>query len=108
MYAKDLSEPKYQFSIKNREDAGIKNLDDSSAFIEYSNIMDDSHNNIDDYNTRRKRKVLIVFNDMVADVMTNRKFQAIIKELFSRCRKLNTSFVLMTHSVILVFQKKPD
>ena len=70
--------------------------------------MGDSHNNIDDYNPKRKRKVLIVLNDMVADVMTNRKFQAIIKELFSRCRKLDTSLVLMTHSVILVFQKKPD
>ena len=40
LYAKDLSEPKYQFLIKKREDAGIENLDDSTAFIEYSNTVD--------------------------------------------------------------------
>ena len=49
LYAKDLSEPKYQFLIKKRQDAGIKNLNDPSAFIEYSNTMDDVYNNIDDY-----------------------------------------------------------
>ena len=70
---KDLSEPKYQFLIKKREDAGIKHLDDASVFIEYSNTMDDVYNNIDDYNPKRKRKVLIVFDDMIADIMTNTK-----------------------------------
>ena len=84
MYAKDLSEPKYQCLIKKREDAGIKNFNDPSAFIEYSNTMDDVYNNIDDYNLRRKRKILIVFDDVIADIMTNKRFQAIIKELFIR------------------------
>ena len=56
MYGKDLSEPKYQFFIKEREDAGIKNLDDPSAFTEYSNTMDDVYKNIDDYNPRRERE----------------------------------------------------
>ena len=51
--------------------------------MEYSNTMDDVYDNIDDYNPRRKRKVLILF-DMIADVMTNKTFQAIIKELFIR------------------------
>ena len=83
LYAKDLSEPEYQFLIKKLEDAGIKNLTDPSAFMEYSNTMDDVYDNIDDYNPRRKRKVLILF-DMIADVMTNKTFQAIIKELFIR------------------------
>ena len=87
LYAKDLSEPKYQFLIKKHKDAGIKNLDDPSAFIKYSNTMNDVYNDIDDYNPRRKRKILIVFDDMIADIMTNKKFQAIIKDLFSRCRK---------------------
>ena len=64
MYAKDLSEPKYQFLIKKCEDAGIKNLYDPSAFIEYSNTMDDVYNNIDYYNPKRKRKNSIVFDDM--------------------------------------------
>ena len=87
LYAKDLDEPKYQLLIKERENAGIKNLNDPTAFIEYSNFMDDVYNNTDDYNSKRKRKVLIVLDDMIADVMTNKKFQAIIKELFIRCRK---------------------
>ena len=100
LYTKDFSEPKYQLLIKKREDAGIKNLNDLSAFIEYSYTMDDVYNNIDDYNPKRKRKILIVFDDMIADIMTNKKFQAIIKELFIRSRKLNIFLV------ILVFQKK--
>ena len=95
LYAKDLSEPKYQFLIKKREDAEIKNLDDPSAFIEYSNTMDDVYNNIDDYNLKRKRKILIVFYDMIADIVKNKKFPAVIKELFIRCRKLNISLVFI-------------
>ena len=75
LYTKDLSEPNYQFLIKKSEDAGIKNLNDPSAFIEYSNTMDDVSNNIDDYNPKRKRKNLIVFDDMIADIMTNKKFK---------------------------------
>ena len=71
LYAKDLSEPKYQFLIKKREEAGIKNLNDPSAFIEYSNTMDDIYNDIDHYNPKRKRKILIVFDDMVAGIVTN-------------------------------------
>ena len=102
LYAKDLSAPKYQFLIKKREDAGIKNLNYPSAFIEYSNTMDDVYINIDDYNPRRKRKILIVFDDMIADIMTNKKFQAIIKELFIRCRKLNKSLVFITQSYFSV------
>ena len=58
--------------------------------------MNGVYNNIDDYNPSRKRKVLIVFDDMIADIMTNKKFQAIIKELFIRCRKLNISLVFIT------------
>ena len=96
LYAKDLSERKYQFLIKKGEDAGIQNLNDPSAFIEYSNPMDDVYNNIVDYNPKRKRKILIVFDDMIADIMTNKRFQAIIKELFIRCRKLNISLVFIT------------
>ena len=51
--------------------------------------MNDVYENIDDYNPNRKRKILIIFDDMIVDIMTNKKFQAIIKELFIRCRKLN-------------------
>ena len=96
LYAKDLSEPKYEYLIKNRENAGIKHVNDGNAFIEYSNTMDDVYKNIDDYNPNRRRKILIVFDDMIADIMTNKKFQSIIKELFIRCRKLNISLVFIT------------
>ena len=64
--------------------------------------MDDVYNNIDDYNSKRKIKVLIVYDDMIADIMTNQKFQAIIKELFIRCRKLNISLVFITQSYFSV------
>ena len=84
LYATDLSESKYEHLIKNRENVGIKHLNDSKAFIEYSNTMNDVYKNIDHYNLNRKRKVLIVFNDMIVDIMTNKKFQSIIKELFIR------------------------
>ena len=73
LYAKDLEEPKYQILIKKRKNTGIKNLNDLNSFIEYSNTMDDVYDNIDDYNPKRKRKVLIVFDDMIADIMTNKK-----------------------------------
>ena len=60
LYAKDLSETKYEFFIKKREDAGIKQLNDLNAFIECSNTMDDVYENIDDYNPNKKRKLLTV------------------------------------------------
>ena len=65
--------------IKNRENAGIQHLNESKAFIECSNTMNDVYENIDNYNLNRKRKILIVFDDMIADIMTNKKFQSIIK-----------------------------
>ena len=101
-YAKDLSEPKYEYLIKKRENAGIKRYNDPNAFIECSNTMYDVYENIHDYNSSRKRKILIVFDDMIADIMTNKKFQAIIKELFIRCRKLNISLVFITQSYFSV------
>ena len=61
MYAKDLSEPKYEFLIKRHEDAGTKHLNDLDAFIECSNTMDDIYENIDDYNLGRKRKIFNCF-----------------------------------------------
>ena len=86
LYAKDLSESKYEYLIKNRENAGIKHVNDSNAFIECSNTMDDIYENVNNYNPSRKRKTLIIFDDMIPDIMTNKKLQAIIRELFIRCR----------------------
>ena len=93
---------KYEHLIKNRENAGIKHLNDLKAFIEYSNTMNDVHENIDLYNPNRRRKILIVFGDMIADIMTNKTFQSIIKELFIRCRKINISHVVITQSYFSV------
>ena len=89
LYAKDLSESKYEHLIRKRENVVIKHLSHSKAFIECSNTMDNVYENIDRYNLNRKRKILIAFDDMIADIMTNKTFQSIIKELFNRCRKLN-------------------
>ena len=96
LYGKDLNEPKYQFLIKKHEDVGIKHLNDRKVFIEYSAYMDDVYNNIDDYSPMRKRRILLVVDDMIADIMTNKKFQTIIKELFIRCTKLNILLVFIT------------
>ena len=65
LYAKDLSQSKYKHLIKNRENPGIKYLNNSKAFIECSNTMDDAYENIDLYNPNRKRKILIVFDDIL-------------------------------------------
>ena len=64
--------------------------------------MDDVYENIHDYNPSRKRKILIVFDDMIADIMSNKKFQAVITELFIRCKKLNISLVFITQSYFSV------
>ena len=102
MNAKDLNKPKYQFLIKKREDVGIKYLNDPKAFIDHSQCMDDVCNNFDDCNPNRNRKILIVFDDMIADIITNKTFQPMIKELFIRCRKLNISLVFITQSCFYV------
>ena len=66
--------------------------------------MDDVYENIDDYNPNRKKK-LTVFDDMIADIMINKKFQTIIKQLFIRCRKLNILLVFITQSYFSVFKR---
>ena len=101
-FKKDLSEPKFEYLIKNRENAGIKYLNDSKAFIEYSNTMNDVYENIDNYNPNRRRNFLIVFDDMIADIMTNKRFESIIEDLFIRCRKSNISLVFIIQSYFSV------
>ena len=89
LYVKDLREAKHDFLIRMRKDAGIKHLNDSKAFNECSNTIDDVYDNINDYNPTTRRKILIVFDDIITDIMTNKNFQPAVKELFIRCRKLN-------------------
>ena len=104
LYAQDLSVPKYEFFIKKREIVGTNHFNDPNAFIECSNTIDDVYENNDDYNSSRKRKTLVVFIDMIADIMTNKKFQPIIKEIFIRCRELNISQCL-SFSLVFLFQE---
>ena len=76
LYAKDLSEPKYEYLIKKREDAGIKNVNNPNAFIVCSNTMDDVYKDIDNYNPKRDKKVLIVFDDMLQMLQKIKDFKA--------------------------------
>ena len=69
--------------IKKHENAGIKNLNDLNLFIECFNTMDAVYENINDYNPGRKRKILIVFDGMISDMVTNKKFQARINKIIN-------------------------
>ena len=91
-----MSEPNYQFLIKKYGNAGIRHSNDANAFIECSNTMDNVYEHIDGYNRGRKRNILI------AEIMSNKKFQAVVRELFIRCRKLNISLVFITQSYFSV------
>ena len=73
LYAKDLAESKYEFLITKRKNAGIKHFNDPTAFIEYSDNMNDVYANISNYNKKRDNKVLILFDDMIADIEYNKK-----------------------------------
>ena len=64
--------------------------------------MNDVYNNIDDYNPKRQRQILTVFDDMIADIMTNKKLLVIIKELFIRCTKSNLSLIFISQSYFSV------
>ena len=89
LYVKYPYKAKYQLLIKKRESTDLKYLSDSKAFIEYSNNMNNIYKNIEEYNPNKKWKILIVFDDMIADMLSNRKFNPIVTELFIRGRKLN-------------------
>ena len=82
LYAKDLAEPKYEVLINKREQAGIKNLNDPHAFIEYSDEISDVYADIRNYNKKRENKVLIVFDNMIADIEYNKNF---IKKRLKNC-----------------------
>ena len=86
---------KYQFLINKPESTGLKHFNDSKAFIECSNDMVDIYNNIDEYHPNKKRKILIVFDDVISD-------NPIVTELFIRYKKLNISLALITQSYFVV------
>ena len=98
LYAKDTYEAKYQYLINKREDVGINHFNDTKAFIEYSNDMHSIYKNIDEHNPDKENKILIVFDDMMADIIHNKKLNSIVTELFIRGRQLNISLVFITQS----------
>ena len=102
LYAKDPYEAKYQYLINIRAKVGLKCFNDPKAFIEYSNDKCDVYKNINEYNINKERKILIVFDDMIADFIKNKKLNSMLTELFSRGRKLNISLVFITQSYFKV------
>ena len=100
--AKDSYEAKYQYLINIREKVGIDHHDDPRAYIEYSNDMHDVYKNIDEYNLDEENKTLIVFDDMIADIINNRKLDWIVTKLFISGRKLNISLVFIMQSYFKV------
>ena len=87
MYVKDSCEAKYQYLINIRETVGINNFNDPKAYIEYSNDMRDVYKYINEYNIDKERKILIVFDDMIADMINIKKLNSTVTELFNRERK---------------------
>ena len=102
LYSKDTYEAKCQLLIFKRETTGLKYLNDLKAFIEYSNNVDDIYKNIEDYHPDKKLKILIVFDDVIADLHSNKKLNPIVTELFIRGRKLNISLAFITQSYFAV------
>ena len=96
LYGKDLFETKYQFLINKRESTGLKHFNDSKLFIEYSNNMNDIYKNIEQYMPNKKHKILIAFDDMIADMLNNKKLNPIVTELVIRGGKVNISLVFIT------------
>ena len=100
--AKDPYEAKYQYLTTKREGVGINNFNDPKVFIEYSNDMHDVYKNINYYNRVKENKILIVFDDMIADMIHNKKLNSIVTELFIRGIKLNVSLVFIAKSYFKV------
>ena len=102
LYAKDPYEEKYQYLIKIREKVGIEHHDHPRAYIEHSNDIHDVYKNIGDYNPDLEYKISIVFDNMIANMINNRKLNSLVTELFIRERKLNISLVFITQSYFKV------
>ena len=84
---------------------GLNHFDDVKVFIEYSNDNDDSYKNIDEYNPTKKPKILVVFHDIIADMLSNKKLQPIAAQLFIRSKKTNIFLVFIRQSYLAVPKK---
>ena len=90
--------------INGREKVGIKKLKNSKTFIDYSKTVDDVYENLEDYTSTKERKVLIVFDDMIADIEANIKLSPIVSELFFRGKKLHISLIFISQSYFKVLK----
>ena len=97
LYAKDPYEAKYQYLINKREKIGLNHFNDPEAFMEYSNDLQDVYKKIENYNPIKKRKVLIVFDDMIADMINNNKLNPIVTELFIRGKNISIVFIMQSY-----------
>ena len=98
-FATDSYKVKYKLIINKRESTGgLKYLNDTKVFVEYSNDVDDIYKNNEEYNPNKKQKILIVFCDMIADMLSNKNLNSIVIELFLRERKLNISLIFIKES----------
>ena len=102
LHAKDPYEAKYQHLINKREKVGLGHFNDSKGFMEYSNDIQHLYKNIEEYNPEKKRKTLIVFDDMIAEIANNKRLNSVVTELFIRGRKLDISTVFITQSYFKV------
>ena len=102
LYAEDPYEAKYQYLISIREKVGIDHHDDPKAYIEYWNDIHDVYKNIDEYDADIENEISIVFDDMIADMINNRKLDSIVTQLFIWGRKVNISLVYIVQSYFKV------
>ena len=98
LYAKDLYEAKYQYLINKRVGVGIDHFNDPEAFIEYSNGMCNVYKNIDEYNPDKENQISTVVDDMIDDMIHNKKLNSIVTELFIGGRTLNISLAFISQS----------
>ena len=98
LYEKDPYEAKYQYLINKRENVRLDHFKDPKTYTDHSNDMQDADKNIEEYNLGKKRKVLIVFDDMSADMISNKRLNPIVTKLFIRGRKRNISIAFITQS----------
>ena len=102
LYAKGPYEAQYQYLINKRKNVGMHRFNDPKTFIEHSNDMHDVYKNVDEHNPHKENKILIVSDDLIADMIYNKKLNSIVTELFIRGTKLNISLVSITQSYFKV------
>ena len=95
LYIKKSTQIKVFLLVNGREKVGIENLTNRKTFINHSQTIEDVYENLEGYNSTKKRRVLTVFDDMIADMGSSKKLRPMVTELFLKGRKLNISLVFI-------------